>query len=53
MVHIPKTGRRKRDHGVSLDFRHAPATLVIILLKGIEDAITTSTYENTQTGFTH
>jgi len=29
MVHIPKTGRRKRDHGVSLDFRYTPATLVV------------------------
>jgi hypothetical protein len=33
--HIPTTGRRKRDHGVSLDFRNEPAMLIVILLKGI------------------
>jgi hypothetical protein len=53
MVHIPMTRRRKHDHGVLLDFWHAPATLAIILLRGILDAIITSTYENTQSGFAH
>jgi hypothetical protein len=54
MVHIPTTGRRKRDHGISLlDFRYTPATLAAILLRSKSDAITTSTYENTQTGFAH